>query len=179
MIRMRGETRAQRFEALVRPHVGSMYQAALKYLRDPHDAEDLVQDVLEKLYPRLRDLERVEALRPWLLRVLYRQYVDLLRKRSRMPGVAADETALLSVADPAAGPERMAADAQNGERLRAALELLTDEQRLLLDLHLAQGYTLEELTRVFDAPLGTLKARVHRLRARIRSQLVDATFSSD
>ncbi|MBX3706373.1 MAG: RNA polymerase sigma factor [Pseudomonadales bacterium] len=171
--------RAARFENLLRPHVRALYQAAFRYLRDPDDAEDLVQDVLAKLYGRVDELERIEALRPWLLRVLYRQCIDTLRKRGRAPETVADEEAMLGTVDPDADPARAVARDQTNRALAAVLAALTEEQRVLLDLHLVQGFTLPELAEVFGAPLGTLKARVHRLKAELRKRLLDATIAAD
>ena len=71
------------FEDLLRPQVEYLYRLAWRFTGSVADAEDLVQDVLTKLFPRTQELLEIERLRPWLARVLYNQYVDSVRQRSR------------------------------------------------------------------------------------------------
>jgi len=73
------------FETLLRPHLDALYRLAYRFTGNPADAEDLVQDVLIKLYPRRAELASIERLRPWLARVLYRQFVDKSRIHARTP----------------------------------------------------------------------------------------------
>jgi len=73
----------KRFQRMVQPHLQAMHGFAWRLTGNSQDAEDLVQDVVVKLYPRLDELESVDQLRPWLNRVLYRQFIDGLRKKSR------------------------------------------------------------------------------------------------
>jgi len=160
---------ARRFDALVRPHVEAMYRFAYRLLHDRHDAEDLVQDVLTKLYPRTLELARVEVLRPWLLRVVYRQFVDTLRREQRRVAVFDDRD--VEPADPAPGPDTQAALAQGVDRVRNALRQLNEDQRQLVLLHLRDGYTLAELAVALDVPVGTLKSRLHRAKANLKSLL--------
>jgi len=170
--------RAQQFDALIRPHVMPMYHTAYRLLRNAEDAEDLVQDVMTKLYPRLDDMAQVEALRPWLLRVVYHSYVDFLRRLDRSPKTLADENSLHAVADETSRPDTWSENEQLSSLLGDAVARLPEEQRALVDLHLVQGYTLQELASAFETPLGTLKAQVHRIKGKLRKELADATFSS-
>ena len=81
MKRLGGNARADRFAELVLPHVSALHRAAYRLLRNADDAEDAVQDVLTKLFPKVDTLEAIDALRPWLLRVLRRHCIDVLRRR--------------------------------------------------------------------------------------------------
>ena len=172
-------SRADRFDKLVRGHVATLYKAAYRFVGNPDDAEDLVQDVLTKLYPRTDEMTKVAELRPWLLRVLYHQFIDNTRKQARRPVTVHDDAAAALVADRSASPEQVSLNRQATSRLDAALSQLKEDQRALITLHLQQGFTLEELTHVLDAPLGTLKSKLHRTRAQLRKLLGDATFSND
>jgi RNA polymerase sigma factor (sigma-70 family) len=172
---------AQRFESLLRPHLADLYRLAYRFTGSREDAEDLVQDVLTKLYPRTRELSDVENLRPWLARVLYRQFVDNLRQYNRTPFAArqqstpgnddADNDPLAAlhgdVPEPAADVEQL----QLRQRLQRALDSLSEEHRSVLMLHDVEGFTLKELETTLDAPLGTLKSRLHRARQRLRREL--------
>ena len=68
------------FESLLAPHVDHLYRLAYRFTGNSHAAEDLVQDVLVKLYRMQGEIERLEKPRPWLARVLYHEYVDRWRR---------------------------------------------------------------------------------------------------
>ncbi len=68
------------FEALLMPQLAQLHRLAYHYTGQQCDAEDLVQELLLKLYPRLKELQRVKKLRPWLAKALYRLFVDRCRQ---------------------------------------------------------------------------------------------------
>lgn len=173
----KSRTLADRFDELIRPHVPALYRAAFKLALSREDAEDIVQDVLTKLYPQTADMERLEALRPWLLRVVYHQFIDHCRKQQRTP----TSTKLSSEWEDYLDPDSVFSDTtvledgiaeeQESGRIRDALMDLDPDQRSLVILHLWEGFTLEELSGVFDAPVGTLKSRLHRIKAKLKARL--------
>ncbi|MDX9739791.1 MAG: RNA polymerase sigma factor [Gammaproteobacteria bacterium] len=170
---------AEAFESVVRPHLGPLYRLAYRLAGRREDAEDLVQDLLTKLYARREELDKVEHPRSWLMRVLYRLFIDQRRQRMRSPlhlvpdSQSGDTEMILErlVADdePAAETER---DDQQ-RALLAALAKLSEDHRRVLALHDIEGYTLEEMQEIIDCPIGTLKSRLHRARARLRELLVE------
>ena len=180
----RTRTAASKFEDLLRPQVEYLYRLAWRFTGSVADAEDLVQDLLLKLYPRTRELLDIERLRPWLAKVLYRQYIDFVRERARSPLVelAADSEGEDDPLDtlPALedGPEDHAERSRLRERILAALERLSPEQRAVVTMHDVEGYSLEELETILETPLGTLKSRLHRARQRLRALLPMEPFSA-
>ena len=180
----RSRTAASKFEDLLRPQVEYLYRLAWRFTGSVADAEDLVQDVLLKLYPRTRQLVDIEQLRPWLARVLYREYVDLVRRRARSPiaDLAADAEGEDNPLDtfPAIkdGPEEHAERSGLRERILCAFDRLNPEQRAVVTMHDVEGYSLEELETILETPLGTLKSRLHRARRRLRALLSVEPFSA-
>jgi len=86
-----GVSEQERFAALIRQHYQVLYRAAYRLTRSEVDAEDLVQEVCVRAYPRIDELERLEQPRGWLLRVLFRLFVDLRRRYERKNVRAIDE----------------------------------------------------------------------------------------
>jgi RNA polymerase sigma factor (sigma-70 family) len=135
------------------------------------DAEDLVQDLCIRVYPRAQELESLSNPRAWLMRVLYRLYIDMKRRHSRSPLRAVDDsdgersTERFTSEEP--GPEEHTDGALMHERLERAWKFLSDEQCLLLTLHAIEGYSLEEIKQVTGLSTGTLKSRLHRARVRL------------
>ena len=169
------------FAELLRPYLDRLYRLAFRLTGANSDAEDLLQDVLIKLYQRRDELSSITDLEPWLCRVLYNQFVDESRKFARKRFTPVDPGDL-----DAGGfggdcdehrPERMAESAFNIKAVQAALAALSIEHRSVLLMHDAEGYKLEEIQTITGVAIGTLKSRLHRARARLRSLLeADGTF---
>lgn len=162
----------QQFELLLRPHLKQMYSLAYRLTGNREDAEDLVQDVLLKLFPRLDEMKTIERLSPWLSRVLYRQFVDKYRRQQRQPLNLVDddiEQEQLTEQEPISGPEDLANSGLTLGLLNQAIAKLNEDQRQLILLHDVEGYTLPELQEMLDVPLGTLKSRLNRARGQLRA----------
>jgi RNA polymerase sigma-70 factor (ECF subfamily) len=162
------------FQSLIAPHLGMLYKAAWRLTGRADDAEDLVQELLVRLYPRTREMQKVELLAPWLKKALYRQFIDLQRKRTRRPEhyvhdfeVQVDE---MQADNP--DPEELAQRSADRQRLRAALQMLGPENRSLVVMHLVEGYTLAELEEFFNVSAETLKTRLRRSKARLKKFLL-------
>ncbi len=168
----RGPAQAKQFEQLVRPHMTRLYQAAYRLTASPEGAEDLVQDLLVKLYPRTAELAEIDSLWPWLKKALYREFVDDLRKRQRRPEPSADDAD-----DPdampgtTATPEQQLERGQQAEWLQQALAQLEPEHRALVIMHLVEGYSVQELSELFGMPVETIRTRLRRSRARLKKIL--------
>ena len=167
----------------MRPQVEYLYRLAWRFTGSVADAEDLVQDVLIKLFPRTHELLEIERLRPWLARVLYNQYVDSVRQRARSPIVElvaeaeGEDNPLDALPATKGGPEEDAERSGQRERILRALDRLNPEQRAVVAMHDVEGYSLEELETMLETPLGTLKSRLHRARHRLRALLPMEPFS--
>ncbi|WP_288353835.1 RNA polymerase sigma factor [uncultured Marinobacter sp.] len=181
LIPFRRAAKPARFEQLVQPHLEAMYRFAFRLSGQQHDAEDLVQDVVVKLYPRLEELEGIEQLRPWLNRVLYRHFIDQVRRKGRRADrpvsdvVEPDQQA--SFLDSYASDVPELAEQISAERLKpvmdSVIQELSPELRTLMLLHDVDGWSQEEIACVLEIPVGTVKSRVHRCRASLKKKLLE------
>src|SRR5690606_19727912 len=165
---------ARRFAALIEPHLDALFRAAYRLCRSVPDAEDLVQDVCLRVYDRRGQLERADSPRAWLLRVQLNLHIDAAWRRRAVAEPLDDER---HGARPLPGPDEQgpgehAEAARLAEMLNRGWRLLTPDQQALLALY-AEGYSLAEMIEITGVPLGALKARLHRARARLGS-LLDA-----
>ena len=175
---------AGEFDGLMREHVPALYRSAFRWTGAVDRAEDLVQDLLVRLYPMHDELQRLDKVRPWAMRVMYRIFVDQLRRERSSPlqfGIdPADADAAgeedHGFADPAAGPPELAEQQITRQRIAAAWTLLAEEHRVVLSMHDIEGYSLVELAAIMEIPLGTLKSRLHRARAKLRELLATERF---
>ena len=132
---------AAEFERLLRGHVPALYRSAYRWTGAVDRAEDLVQQLLVRLYPRLAELRALDQVRPWALRVMYRIFVDELRRARASPvqfGAdpladgelpAGEDEAWL---DPGPGPQELTEQQLTQERLLRAWEQLGEEHRAVL-----------------------------------------------
>lgn len=165
---------ARRFERVVGPWLPEMRRLATHLTGSAEQAEDLVQDLVVRLYPRLDQVARLERPRPWLARVLYRLFVDEWRRRRSGPALAPEA----EVDDqPATGdvPDEAFERALTRNRLQAALDRLPEAQREAVILHDVEGYGLAEIGEITGVAEGTLKSRLHRARMRLRALLIEGT----
>jgi RNA polymerase sigma factor (sigma-70 family) len=156
-----------RFAAIVQPHYDMLYRVAYRLTRSIHDAEDLAQEVCVRAYPRLEELERLEQPRGWLLRVLYRLFVDSTRRYDRKHVASIDDIDSESLVCDRPSPVDETERALTRRRLSRAWQHLDQEQRALLALHDVEGYSLAELKQLTGLRDGTLKSKLHRARVRL------------
>jgi RNA polymerase sigma factor (sigma-70 family) len=172
------DNEAAEFERLLREHVPAFFRSAYRWTGSVDRAEDLVQDLLVRLYPRLDELRNLERIRPWAMRVMYRIFVDEVRRGRSSPvqfGFHDDDesdNAGEGFIDAEADPSRLVEQLLTQERIIAAWTHLSEDHRVLLSMHDIEDYSLPELAQIIDVPLGTLKSRLHRARARLRDLLL-------
>ena len=163
------------FETLLRPHLERLYRLAYRLAGSKPEAEDLFQDVLLKAFVRLDDLLDIREPGAWLCRVMYNHFIDNRRRFARARLVSVEECQLPGRSveslpgdlDPVRDAERL----DNIMQLDRALATLSDEHRLVVLLHDTEGYKLEEIHQITGVPVGTIKSRLHRARARLREIL--------
>jgi len=137
------------------------YARALAGNRD--DADDLVQDTLERAWSRAALWRSVVDMRAWLFGIMHNLHVDALR-RGRLVTVAIDEAP--EGAERATQSDRLAvAD------LQAALARLVPEQREVLLLVALEDMAYADIARTLGIPLGTVMSRLSRGRERLRNLL--------
>ncbi len=179
---------AGEFDRLLRPLIPVLFRHAYRWTAAHDQAEDLVQDLLLRLFPRLEELRKVDRLLPWALRVMYRIFVDQHRRAVNSPVRSMHELGGndddsfphpgAQLADDMPQPPELVDGELLGERLVAAWSQLGEDQRVVVALHDIEGYRLEEVAGMLEVPVGTIKSRLHRARARLRTLLVMEPRSS-
>jgi RNA polymerase sigma-70 factor (ECF subfamily) len=158
------------FRGLALSHLDLLYRAALRVTGSRERADDLVQETYRIAFERWRDLRDPAACRAWLLRILHNAHVDELRRRRRLVPI---EGEALELCDPRglADPGRSGLARLTLERLEEVLSRLPEETRWLLLLREGEGLSYAELAAVFSVPVGTIRSRLARLRARLLAEI--------
>jgi RNA polymerase sigma-70 factor (ECF subfamily) len=158
------------FERVVRMHKDRVHTYAALLLRDPAEALDVAQEALIRLW-RHRSRVSPAAARPWLMRTAHNLCMDLLRKRKVRAEIDDAEAVVRVRADSNPGPGQLAESDELGRRIQATLGTLSPQDRAVVVMREVQGLPYDEIAETLGMPLGTLKARLHRARERLRAKL--------
>ncbi|HEU5034660.1 MAG TPA: RNA polymerase sigma factor SigM [Mycobacteriales bacterium] len=155
------------FPALVRRHQDRLWRVALRTLGDPDDAADALQDALLSAYRAAAGYRGDAAVTTWLHRIVVNACLDLARRRASRPTRPLDETA--AARQPAA--DRVEAW-ETASDVLAALRELPVEQAAAIVLVDVEGYPVADVATMLEVPIGTVKSRCARGRARLAATLV-------
>jgi RNA polymerase sigma factor (sigma-70 family) len=166
------EIKVARFEQSVLPHLGAAYNLARWLLRNPADAEDVVQESYLRAF-RFFGGYHGGDIRAWLLTIVRNTtYTWLQQNRSReLTEPINDEVE--EIQDDALDPETLVIQAAGAEVLREALNQLPIEFREVIVLREFEELSYKEISAIAEIPLGTVMSRLARARKRLHEQLAD------
>ena len=165
------------FNSLVLRHQNAAYGLALRFLSSREAAEDATQEAFIRAYRAIGTF-RGERFRSWLFSIVANACRDELRRRRRRPQRSLDEAreqpdrADLDPTDTDPTPEAQALSGELREALERSLMQLPEDWRLVVVLSDVQGLSYEEIAESTGVPLGTVKSRLSRARARLRDILL-------
>jgi RNA polymerase sigma-70 factor (ECF subfamily) len=160
------------FEAVILPHLDAAYTLARYLMRDPHDAEDAVQDACLRAL-RYFDTFRGGDARAWLLAIVRNRCLSLRderRGRGDRSAVVFDET-LHSDESGAESADAATLRMATREALDDALRRLPEEFREVIVLRELQEMSYREISEITGVPIGTVMSRLSRARLRLQHAL--------
>ena len=157
------------WDAVVRQHSARVYRLAYRLSGNRQDAEDLTQETFIRVFRSLASF-KPGTFEGWLHRITTNLFLDMVRRRARirMEALPEDSDRL-----PGLGPEpeQVFSDTHLDPMLQAALDDLPPEFRAAVVLCDVEGLSYEEIGATLGVKLGTVRSRIHRGRAALRSSL--------
>jgi len=161
------------------PHINSMYNFAFRLTMDEDDANDLVQDTYLKAFRFISSFEQGTNAKAWLFRILKNSFINDYRKRSKEPSkVDYQEVETTYNSDDAAAEAEHTSDLRVesvqdmiGDEVANALNSLPVDFRTVIILCDIEGFTYEEMAKILDIPIGTVRSRLHRARNLLKDKL--------
>jgi len=175
VIRLAQEGDAGAFEFIYQQHSGRVYALCLRMLRDPIDAEDLVQDVFMHLLCKIHTFRGESAFSTWLHRLAVNLVLMRLRKKSpptvsiEAPADLDDETNSPTI--DIGGPDSMLERSVDRVNLERCIERLPAGYRAIFVLHDVQGYQHNEIAEIVRRSVGDSKSQLYKARERLRELL--------
>jgi RNA polymerase sigma-70 factor (ECF subfamily) len=164
----RDNTRLERFERTVLPHLPAAFNLARWLTGDRQDAEDIAQEASLRAFRSIDTLRGTDG-RAWLLKIVRNTAFTFLgKKREQDMLIQPDAVDDRSAVD----PEALALRAADVEVVRSALEAIPAEFREAIVLREMEQLSYKEIAEVTGAPIGTVMSRLARARKLVRSELM-------
>lgn len=178
---MTNKERERLFEREFYPHLDALHNFAMRLSGQESDADDLVQDTFLKAWRFIESYQRGTNAKAWLFRILRNSFINEFRKKSKQPH-ASDFSEL---------DERVSAGDDDqfvytpvdlrvevfknllGDEVTGALQRLDLNFRLIILLSDVEEFTYEEISKILDIPIGTVRSRLHRARNELKSLLAN------
>jgi RNA polymerase sigma-70 factor (ECF subfamily) len=170
----RAKIQLESFEAAAMPHLTDLYRTASFLLRDPHEAEDLIQETYLEAWKSFHRFELGTNCRAWLFKIMFHRLHHVRRrllKTSRVITIDAPEGQDELAAEPAVPQEIRDEDMLN------ALEKVAVEFREIVLLADVEEFSYKEIAETLKIPVGTVMSRLSRGRKLLRQQLAEVARS--
>ena len=162
--------RVPTWEEVARDHGQFLYSVAYRLTGNVDDARDLVQEALLRVRRGLATYEP-GSLEGWLARIVTNVFLDDMRRKKRRPVQALPDEPDL-VVPPAVAADVAADRAGLSTEIQAAIAALPEEFRVPVVLCDVADQSYEDIARMLDVPIGTVRSRLHRGRKLLRGELV-------
>ena len=158
---------------LVERFQSTVYALALSRLRNPTEAQELVQEVFIHAMTKLSQLRDAHCFAGWLRQITERMAINRLSRRGPLRG--AEPAVFENIESRGSGPLEDLLLTEQKAKLWAGLRRLKPVDRATLVAFYINGRSLKQMSREFETPIGTIKRRLHVARNRLREHLEPAT----
>jgi RNA polymerase sigma-70 factor (ECF subfamily) len=175
------QARILAFEQQALPLMPQLYGAALRWTRNPSDAEDLVQEAFAKAFVAWGQFQQGTNLKAWLYRIMTNTHINMYNKRAKdqakgglddledwQIGSAESVTSLAS-----RSAELEAIDNLPSDTIRKALHDIPQEFRMVVYYAVVDGLPYADIAEIMDTPIGTVMSRLHRGKKMLRKMLAE------
>jgi RNA polymerase sigma-70 factor (ECF subfamily) len=167
------------FEEEFMPYLDALYNFAYKLTLNEDDAKDLLQDTSMKAYRFIKSFEQGTNAKAWLFRILKNSFINDYRKKSKAPGmVDYQDVESYYNSDKGDNSREITVDLRAetvkdklGDEITIALNSLDVDFRTVIILCDLEGFKYDEMAKILDIPIGTVRSRLHRARNMLKEKL--------
>jgi RNA polymerase sigma-70 factor (ECF subfamily) len=162
------------FGELVTRYESKVYSLAMKMLRNPEDAEDVLQDTFLRAYRGIKGFKGNSTFSTWIYRITANSALMRLRKK-QLPQVSIEDSderdAPIAIADWAPGPVDQLLNKEMQRVMDEAIEALPPEFRQVFILRDVEELSNADVAEILDLSVAAVKSRLHRARLKVRNRL--------
>ena len=165
------------FDTELLPHIDSLYNFAFHLCYNEEDANDLVQEAYLKAFRFIDKYIQGTNAKAWLFKILKNAFINQYRKKAKRPA-RIDYEDIISYQDADEGSFTEFTDLREelfesmmGDEVTIAINVLPIDFRTVILLCDVEGFTYEEISKIIDIPIGTVRSRLHRARNMLKERL--------
>lgn len=163
----------EEFKTLTYPHMKLLYNMALKYCGNSHDAHDIVQETYLMAFSKFHQLREKSKCKPWLLRILRNNFLKSFQKNKTRQKIAeTDYVAFLKESLSSGTAETLLVKASGRKVILDAIDLLPMKYKEVLLLYYMEDLLYKEIAKTLDIPIGTVMSRLTRARGALKILLL-------
>ncbi len=168
------------YDELVRRYQERIYATIYHMTANHEDANDLAQEAFIKAYRSLRSFKGDSSFFTWVYRIAVNKTLNFLKQRKHKGQLSLDDLDFNAEHDPDLvalisdkTPRREAGLSELQQKLNVALQKLSETHRMVVTLHDVQGLSHEEIGRIMDCNVGTVRSRLFYARQQLQAYLAD------
>jgi RNA polymerase sigma-70 factor (ECF subfamily) len=150
------------FAVLVERYEAKLMRYARKFLRDPDDAKDIVQEVFIKAYENIQSFDATRRFSPWIYRIAHNEFVNAIKKRARGPVLGIDLDVIFPHLVAGETADDIALERDTRQILESCLDELDPKYREPLVLYYFEGLSYKDMADVLHIPMSTVGVRLAR-----------------
>jgi RNA polymerase sigma-70 factor (ECF subfamily) len=162
------------FGELVTRYESKVYSLALRMVRNPEDAEDVLQDTFLRAYRGIKSFQGHSTFSTWIYRITANSALMRLRKR-QLPTISIEDSdereTPINIADWAPGPVEQLLSQETQQAMSEAIDALPPEFRQVFVLRDIEEMSNAEVAEILDISIAAVKSRLHRARLKVRNRL--------
>jgi RNA polymerase sigma factor (sigma-70 family) len=157
------------YKSEILPVKNKLYRFAVRMLGNPAEAQDVVQEVLIKVWKQRDRLDAIENIEAWCMRLTKNQAIDKLRLKNRH---TQDLDTVYDLQGNGQSPYAKTAANDTFRQITTLMEGLPAKQKQVMHLRDIEGLSYQEISEVLEMPMSNVKVNLFRARQQIRAQLV-------
>jgi RNA polymerase sigma-70 factor (ECF subfamily) len=168
------------YDELVRRYQERIYATVYHMTANHEDANDLAQEAFIKAFQALKSFKGGSSFYTWVYRIAVNKTINFLKQRRNKGQMSLDDLDFNAEHDPDLvalisdkTPRREVGLAELQEKLNAAMQKLSEPHRLAVTLHDVQGLSHEEIAKIMDCNVGTVRSRLFYARQQLQAYLSD------
>lgn len=167
------------FRTLVNDHKDRVYNTCMGFLRNPHDAEDVAQEVFIEVFDSIGDFREDASLSTWIYRIAVTKSLELIRyqKRKKRSGFFQALNSMFNEPDEEVDESEFmhpGVQLENKERAKILfneIDKLTEKQKVAFTLQKVEGMSYQEVADVMEISLPAVESLIHRAKENLKKQL--------